>query len=214
MQHIIKYVLGEASKSNSTKRQVGCVIVGIDKEDEEVILAKGHNIEFEHSDECVTHKVVGLLCNCGAAEQTVHAEAMACDQLQSQDCRGFQVIKAYVSHQPCPECAMTLLRSGIDDVEVVEPFMKFDGDKLRYDLLPPQPLEDLVAVLTQGARKYKPNNWRECNDLDRYIGALFRHIEAHRKGELRDKETGLPHLAHAMCNLVFLLELGVYPNDN
>ena len=26
---------------------------------------------------------------------------------------------------------------GIDKVEVVEAFIKFDGDKLRYDLIPP-----------------------------------------------------------------------------
>lgn len=213
MKDIIKYVLGEASKSNSEKRQVGCVIVGV-KGTEEEILTKGHNIEFAHTDKCVHNQIVGDLCDCGAQEKTVHAEVMACENLDQVDCTGYDSLKLYVSHPPCPSCADTIAIANIDETEVVEPFMKFDGDKLRYDLLPPQPLEDLVAVLTFGARKYKPDNWRECQDMGRYVGALFRHIEKHRKGEMLDPETGLPHLAHAMCNLVFLLELEVYPNVN
>ena len=68
-------------------------------------------------------------------------------------------------------------------------------------------LKHLAKVLTFGAKKYKANNWRECEDLERFKGAAMRHFEAYRMGEYFDSETGMPHLAQAMTNIVFLLEL-------
>ena len=83
--------------------------------------------------------------------------------------------------------------------------IKNDQQKLRYDLLPVEPLEALVAVLTYGASKYADNNWKYVTPFDdRYYAAALRHLTAWRKGEELDKESGMPHLAHAMCCLVFL----------
>jgi hypothetical protein len=84
--------------------------------------------------------------------------------------------------------------------------IKFDDNKLRWDLLPLPPIEELVKVITYGASKYAPNNWRKV-DPERYYAALMRHIVAWRNGEQEDAESGLSHIAHAMCNLVFLHEL-------
>lgn len=84
--------------------------------------------------------------------------------------------------------------------------MKFDGDKLRWDLLPIECAEDIVKVLTMGAAKYADNNWQlVANANERYYAACLRHLAAWRKGEITDPESGLPHLAHVMCNLTFLL---------
>lgn len=86
--------------------------------------------------------------------------------------------------------------------------MKFDDDKPRFDLIPPTAERMLADVLTFGARKYAPDNWRKVDDAEtRYIAAALRHINAHRSGEQHDTETGLPHLAHAMCCLAFVIEL-------
>jgi hypothetical protein len=86
---------------------------------------------------------------------------------------------------------------------------KFDSDKLRWDLLPMRPIEDAIKVLTFGASKYGPNNWRYVEEAkERYFAALMRHIAAYRKGESLDPESGLSHLAHAMCNIIFLTEVG------
>jgi hypothetical protein len=41
---------------------------------------------------------------------------------------------------------------------------------------------------------------------ERYFDASQRHTWAHWRGELRDEETGYYHLAHAICNLMFLLQ--------
>ena len=83
---------------------------------------------------------------------------------------------------------------------------KYDGDKLMYDLIPAECLEELAKVLTYGAKKYAPNNWQKVDNFNsRYYSALQRHIEAWRKGEKVDAESGLHHLSHALCNVMFLL---------
>ena len=85
---------------------------------------------------------------------------------------------------------------------------KYDQEKPRFDLIPPTAEEMLARVLTFGAKKYAPNNWMLVEDAsNRYIAAALRHINAHRKGNYFDDETGEPHLAHAMCCLAFILEL-------
>lgn len=84
---------------------------------------------------------------------------------------------------------------------------KNDASKARWDLVQPLILEEYVKVLTQGAEKYAPNNWRRVEDQrSRYFAALLRHIWAWWKGERSDPEWGLHHLAHAMCCLAFLAE--------
>lgn len=86
-------------------------------------------------------------------------------------------------------------------------FIKHDGEKNRLDLLPPLAIEAIGRVLTYGARKYSPDNWRKCTELWRYTGAALRHIFAHMRGERLDPETGEPHLAHAACCLMFLIDI-------
>jgi len=92
-------------------------------------------------------------------------------------------------------------------------FRKYDQGKLRYDLMPAKVLEQVVDVLTYGANKYTTkdsdgaDNWHKCPDPNnRYYAAAMRHIQAWRQGEILDKESGKPHLAHAICCLTFILE--------
>jgi len=61
-------------------------------------------------------------------------------------------------------------------------------------------------VLTYGSIKYEDNNWMHVNPpKDRYFSAMIRHITAWKGGERIDKESGLSHLAHAGCCLLFLM---------
>lgn len=84
---------------------------------------------------------------------------------------------------------------------------KNDLGKLRWDLVQPLILQEYVKVLTEGAKKYAPNNWRKVEDArNRYFAALLRHIWAWWLGERNDPEWDLHHLAHAMCCLTFLAE--------
>ena len=85
---------------------------------------------------------------------------------------------------------------------------KYDTDKDRWDLLPLEPIKYLVKVLTFGAKKYKPNDWQKVKDgKERYYAALHRHLADYRLGEWLDKESNLPHLAHALCCIVFIFWL-------
>lgn len=85
---------------------------------------------------------------------------------------------------------------------------KKDAGKPKLELVDPTALVDLAAVLTMGAAKYSPNGWRKAINDDtaegRIIGALLRHVVAHQLGETFDAESGLPHMAHVMCNAMFL----------
>jgi hypothetical protein len=84
---------------------------------------------------------------------------------------------------------------------------KFDGGKLEYGLLPPLALEETVKVLTFGAQKYERDNWQKVPDAKRrYFDALQRHVWSWKQGEQIDPESGIHHLAHAMCCLMFLYE--------
>jgi hypothetical protein len=82
---------------------------------------------------------------------------------------------------------------------------KFDTGKLRWDLLPPDAMKELVTVLTKGAEKYADRNWEKGMQWGRIKAALERHINAWELGERNDPEFGTHHLAHAMwCAMVLL----------
>lgn len=244
MQDLVKYVMGVASKSNVEKRQVGCILV----DEKGQIHAEGFNDEQGHAE---WHACQYLVANADYHEKI------------------YGKLTAYVTHPPCPECAKLMTEHNVGKVEVVEAFMKFDGDKPRYDLIDgtfafdlhnsirmtskaipqeirnalwlyaalPEPKEGkvnclntavthfcsnypssiaaeraIVDVLTFGARKYKPNNWKTCKDTGRYLAAAHRHCIAIIEGEDIDEESGLPHMAHVGCNLMFLSVLG-YSNE-
>jgi hypothetical protein len=92
---------------------------------------------------------------------------------------------------------------------------KFDGGKLQYGLLPPNSLKDVVQVLTFGAEKYEIDNWKRVPDAKRrYFDAANRHIWAYKAGEINDPETGVNHLAHAICCLMFINDLDNTGEDN
>ena len=83
---------------------------------------------------------------------------------------------------------------------------KFDQDKPPVQLLSSVALISIAEVLQFGAKKYAPHNWRKGFVWSRLLGAAMRHILAFNDGEDKDPETGLSHLAHAGCCIMFLIE--------
>lgn len=249
-----------ASLSPAKRRKVGAIVM---HDNTHEVIAEGCNHNF------------GRPCEDEQGNtypEVVHAEIAAAERAASKlvapggkpDWSDYTL---YVTHQPCVDCEVELNAAGLK-YEVVQEFLKFDGEKLRYDLLPtsatkllcfktyvklddalyycfkkfesyreltdnrakleqleealialamhingkPQgipvkALEAIATVLTFGARKYKPNNWRNCQELERYEAAFMRHYFAFIGGEELDKDSGYNHLWHALTNLVFLLEL-------
>lgn len=85
---------------------------------------------------------------------------------------------------------------------------KNDDGKDRWSLLPMRAAKTIVRVLMHGAEKYADENWRHVSDgRRRYYEATLRHVVAWWEGEANDPDSGLPHLAHAACCLIFLMEL-------
>jgi hypothetical protein len=83
--------------------------------------------------------------------------------------------------------------------------VKHDLGKPRMELLDPYTLEQVALVLTFGARKYAAFNWANGIAYGRLLGAALRHIFAYMRGQDLDEETGLPHIAHAIAELMFLM---------
>jgi len=83
--------------------------------------------------------------------------------------------------------------------------VKFDQDKLRYDLVPADSLRQLVEIYTFGAKKYEDHNWRKGIKWSRIYGALQRHLNSFWEGENNDPESGKNHLAHAAWGCFTLL---------
>lgn len=91
--------------------------------------------------------------------------------------------------------------------------VKYDHDKPRWGLLPYDQLDDVVKILTFGAEKYADDNWKIVeNAEERYFDAMLRHISEYRKAKETnndnlkyDSESELNHLAHVICNALFLM---------
>jgi hypothetical protein len=94
---------------------------------------------------------------------------------------------------------------------------KYDSGKLQYSLVPPHALAEVARNLTAGLEKYKQrNNWQLVpNAEQRYLDALYRHLEAHRRGEIYDTDSttpNMPHMAAVAVNAMFLLEFMLNPS--
>lgn len=88
--------------------------------------------------------------------------------------------------------------------------VKDDKGKFVWDfsLLPWEGLKGVMGVLIFGAKKYAPGGWRTVpNGRARYEAAFDRHLVARASGEVYDPESGIKHIDHMICNLVFLSEL-------
>ena len=94
------------------------------------------------------------------------------------------------------------------DIRRVDPetgFTKADVGKLRWDLLPLPALRGVVKVLMHGAKKYDDHNWQRGTSWETYWNAAMRHMDAFWwDDEDNDPDSGMSHLDHAMCCLLFL----------
>ena len=86
---------------------------------------------------------------------------------------------------------------------------KFDGEKLRYELIPATPLRALAHVYTIGANKYAPRNWEKGLAWGRIFGAMMRHAWAWWRRERFDPQDGQHHLASVAWCAFALIEYEV-----
>lgn len=82
---------------------------------------------------------------------------------------------------------------------------KDDSKKDPWHLAPWDAFRAIVQVLRFGAEKYSDRNWENGMAWSRPFSALHRHLTAWWEGEGKDAETGMSHLWHAGCCIVFLI---------
>lgn len=93
--------------------------------------------------------------------------------------------------------------------------LRYNEGKTRHDLVPQFAQQQYAKVLTKGAEKYAERNWELGMRWSKVTASLKRHLEAFEMGEDFDKETGLLHSAHIMCNAAFLTEYyKIYPQGD
>ena len=90
--------------------------------------------------------------------------------------------------------------------------VKYDQQKLKWNLFPMELMEKIVEVFHHGAEKYEDFNWQKViiDKPERYENALDRHKCARAKGEMVDPDSNLLHSAHLACNAVMLLWKDMY----
>ena len=99
--------------------------------------------------------------------------------------------------------------------------IKHDAGKTDWSLMPFEAIEEINKVLDFGAKKYNEKvpgregwNWAKGTGLgkSRVLSAIFRHLFAHARGEKLDPESGLSHIAHAGCGIIFILFYNLHPD--
>ena len=113
----------------------------------------------------------------------------------------------------CSECPRGYLDEAEDlaeEGEALEEELKggakqLDG-KLPVELVPWLPVLEVARVLQFGANKYDDWNWYKGLPITTCMGSALRHCFKFMMGEDNDDESGLPHLAHACCNIMFALQ--------
>lgn len=82
---------------------------------------------------------------------------------------------------------------------------KFDEGKPDLFQIPGIALNQAAFVLMFGQRKYGKYNWMTGIEHSKLINSALRHLMADKDGHTFDKESGLPHIAHALVNIMQLV---------
>jgi len=82
--------------------------------------------------------------------------------------------------------------------------LRYDDDKPRFDLLPPEAMEALARHYLAGAQKYDARNWEKGMAWGRCFGSMMRHAWAWMRGEDIDQETGNHHMIAVAWNAIAL----------
>lgn len=84
-----------------------------------------------------------------------------------------------------------------------------DDGKPQLSLIDPLFIREVGKALTipTASGKYSPHNWRDGIEVSRLLNSTMRHVNDFNDGIDNDEETGVSHLAHAACNLMFALRM-------
>jgi hypothetical protein len=82
-----------------------------------------------------------------------------------------------------------------------------DKGKAPLAMLPWAGIEEVALVQAYGNEKYGDfYNFRKGMEVCRHLSCAIRHISKYLTGEATDPESGRPHLAHAACRILYVLQ--------
>ena len=125
----------------------------------------------------------------------------------------FPIMEEYEGRYIDPEVLEDWRHQALPRTTVGPTFaVKHDEGKTDWSLMPFEAIEEINKVLDFGAKKYAAHNWRSGTGFKytRVLSSLLRHTFAWARGEDLDPESGLSHLAHMGCNVVFLIYYNKY----
>jgi hypothetical protein len=125
---------------------------------------------------------------------------------------------------------------------LMEQGLRYNEGKTQWSLLPWDQLESMIKVLEYGAHKYSVfqddkgnlikgkditvadskklklissgrDNWKKGFPINELWDSNLRHTRSLMTGELLDNESGLPHIGHILCNVVFLSDMYLKENQ-
>lgn len=115
---------------------------------------------------------------------------------------------------------LTLPEQSLEQKNAKGGALRYDKNKPMMELISPIAMIGLAQVLTKGAAKYSPGNWRKGMEWSRSIGSLQRHMAEYMMGNDYDTDpncetcksnncknhTGELHIDMVLCNAMFLSE--------
>lgn len=93
------------------------------------------------------------------------------------------------------------MESNQSDLNKSTVAVKYDSDKPDLSMISWELVSEVAKVRMFGAKKYARDNWKKGFKVTRSCAAALRHIFLFLSGETNDSESGLSHLAHAICCL-------------
>lgn len=123
----------------------------------------------------------------------------------SSGCTMAAAEQGYCSY--CAEAKRQYCLTAMANVDQTNPKDLVGAKKPRLSLIPPAGLVYAALAMENGAAKYSSYNWREKKvQAMIYLEACMRHILSYQDGEENARDSGLPHLAHALSCLLILID--------
>jgi hypothetical protein len=104
--------------------------------------------------------------------------------------------------------------SSVEANSILDALQLFLEDKIVCQYIPIFNRYTIKDIVAEHDPKYSSvsysisgeGNWEQGMTWSRCYNSCMRHLLAFWRGEEMDPESGLPHLAHAICNIIFLYE--------
>ncbi len=180
------------------------------------LICKGCNQRIRLSEELGMTSVYGFICTkCGVHFQIdstdLRESCPICDKCLGAEMTKKKDISGYEKHEQKTfngntdlEDTRKTVKGGTWEEILPGVALRYNEGKVQYSMIDLGCFEYTARVLEFGAKKYARDNWRKGMKTSSIIDSLLRHIARLQAGEVIDPESGLPHLGHIGCNIMFL----------